>query len=114
MARSKQTKPERKDKTKAVTKAAPGAKALKEIRKLQNTTNLLIPKKPFIRVVKEVTESLNAKGFRFTMPAIDALREASEAYLVRLFEDGTLQTVHAHRTTLMKADLKLVLRLRDK
>ena len=112
MGRVKQAKPARREKP--TKKASPGVKALKEIKKLQATTHLLIPKKPFIRVVKEITESIGGKGHRFTTQAIDALREASEAFLVRLFEDSSLQTVHAHRMTLMSTDMKLVMRLRDK
>ncbi|KAG8980661.1 centromeric DNA-binding histone H3-like protein cse4, partial [Tulasnella sp. 427] len=70
----------------------PGTKALKEIRKYQRSTDLLISKLPFSRVVREiamdmVTDPENEVGLRWQSSAILALQEASEAYLVHLFED---------------------------
>ena len=114
MARSKKSNPEKNAQSKRRTKAKPGTMALKEIKKLQASTELIIPRKPFIEAVKQITENVGGTSFRFTKSAIEALREAAEAYLVRLFEDGSLQAVHAHRITLMVSDMKLVLRLRNK
>ena len=85
--------------------------ALSEIRKYQQTTNLLIRKLPFQRLVKEV--ALNFKNdLRFQSAAIGALQEASEAYLVGLFEDCNLVTRHAKRVTIMPHDMQLARRLR--
>lgn len=68
----------------------PGALALREIRAYQRTTDLLIPKLPFARVVKEIAQNYGKYGtqYRFAADAILALQEASEAYLSHLFEDA--------------------------
>lgn len=59
----------------------PGALALKEIRRYQNTTELLVPRASFQRIVKEISNSIIA-GFRFQSTAIIALHFAAEAYAV--------------------------------
>ena len=78
----------------------PGAKALVEIRKYQKSTELLTKKLPFQRLVREIAEAATP-GMRFQSTAILALQEASEAYLVGLFEDTNLCAVHAKRVTIM-------------
>nr|XP_022321624.1 histone H3-like centromeric protein cnp1 [Crassostrea virginica] len=92
----------------------PGQKALKEIRKFQNSTNLLIRKLPFSRVVREI--AMGVVGPTQTMmwkaTAIMALQEAAEAYLVLLFEDALLCAVHAKRVTVSPKDIWLAQRLR--
>ena len=40
------------------------------------------------------------------------LQEASEAYLVGLFEDTNLCAIHAKRVTIMPEDIQLVRRIR--
>ena len=89
----------------------PGTQALREIRRYQKSTQLLIRKLPFQRLVKEVTQDMG-RAVRFQSHAIMALQEASEAYLVSLFEDTNLCAVHAKRVTIMPKDLKLALRIR--
>ena len=80
----------------------PGTKALKEIRKFQSTVNLLIPALPFSRLVREVaTNVAGTRDLRFQSAAIKALQEASEAFLVGLFEDVSLCAIHAKRVTIM-------------
>ncbi|VDM81827.1 unnamed protein product [Strongylus vulgaris] len=44
--------------------------------------------------------------------AIHAKREASEAYLVGLFEDTNLCAIHAKRVTIMPKDIQLARRIR--
>ena len=87
-------------------------KWLKEIRKYQKSTDLLLRKLPFCRLVKEITESVSNGDFRYTTQAMEALQEASEAYLVGLMEDSQLCSFHAKRITLMKRDLQLAQRIR--
>mmetsp|Transcript_863 Transcript_863/g.1515 ORF Transcript_863/g.1515 Transcript_863/m.1515 type:complete len:158 (-) Transcript_863:874-1347(-) len=89
----------------------PGTVALREIRKYQKTTNLLILKRPFQRLVREIAHDLKS-DFRFHKAAIEALQEATEAYIVRLFEDTNLCTLHAKRVTIMPKDLQLARRIR--
>jgi histone H3 len=97
-------------------RANPGKVALKEIRKFQRSTELLIRKAPFQRLVREITEDIATdKGLeplRFKGDAIMALQEASEAYLVGLFEDTNLCAIHAKRITIMPKDIQLARRIR--
>ncbi|XP_019626511.1 PREDICTED: histone H3.2-like [Branchiostoma belcheri] len=89
----------------------PGCKALKEIRKFQHSTALLIPKLSFQRLVREVAWRFNTE-LKFQVDALFALQEAVEAYLVGLFEDLNLCAIHARRVTVMPRDMHLALRLR--
>ena len=94
-------------------KYRPGTVALREIRKYQKGVNLLIPKLPFQRLVQEVIDDMsNKKGFRLQSHALEALREASEAYLVDLFDDTNLCALHAKRITIMPKDMQLARRIR--
>ncbi|XP_057453143.1 uncharacterized protein LOC130745007 [Lotus japonicus] len=89
----------------------PGTVALREIRKYQKNTDLLIPKLPFQRLVREVAQNFKA-DLRFQSDAVDALQEAAEAFLVGLFEDTNLCAIHAKRVTIMRKDLQLARRIR--
>ncbi|KAK3577135.1 hypothetical protein CHS0354_037469 [Potamilus streckersoni] len=91
----------------------PGTRALAEIRKYQKSTDLLIRKLPFSRLVREVAMTLYpGRDHYWTAQAIMALQEAAEAILVNLFEDCQLCAVHAKRVTIMSRDMWLALRLR--
>jgi histone H3 len=91
----------------------PGTGALCEIRRFQKTTELLIRKAPFQRVVRKITQNLfPRKDFRFQSLAVLALQEASEAYMVGMFEDTNLCALHAKRVTIMPRDIYLARRLR--
>ena len=89
----------------------PGTVALREIRKFQKSTDLLIRKLPFQRVVREIAQQFKS-DLRFQSQAVLALQEASEAYLVGLFEDTNLCAIHAKRVTIMPKDMQLVRRIR--
>jgi histone H3 len=89
----------------------PGTVALREIRRYQNSTELLIRRAPFQRLVREIAHSHNVE-LRFQKVAIDALQEASEAYLVGLFEDTNMCALHARRVTIMPKDVQLARRIR--
>jgi histone H3 len=89
----------------------PGTIALREIRRYQKTTELLIRKLPFQRLVREIAYELN-KELRMQSGALLALQEASEAYLVSVFEDTNLAAIHAKRITIKPKDMQLALRLR--
>jgi len=91
----------------------PGTRALKEIRKYQKSTNLLIPALPFSRLIREIVQDVSPiKDLRFQKTALMALQEASEAFLVMLFEDVLLCAIHAKRVTIMPKDMKLARRIR--
>ena len=119
MARTKQTArkstggkaPRKQLATKAARKSAPatggvkkphryrpGTVALREIRRYQKSTELLIRKLPFQRLVREIAQDFKT-DLRFQSSAVMALQEASEAYLVGLFEDTNLCAIHAKRVT---------------
>ncbi|KAI0410754.1 histone-fold-containing protein [Xylaria grammica] len=92
----------------------PGTAALKEIRKLQNSTDLLLKKLPFSRVVREIALSMRPRdeGMRWQSQAILALQEAAEAFTVHLFEDCQLCAIHAKRVTIMQKDMQLARQIR--
>ncbi|KAI5205794.1 histone-fold-containing protein [Aureobasidium subglaciale] len=93
----------------------PGTVALREIRKYQRSTDLLILKLPFARLVREVCISMAPAGsgiYRWQSQAIMALQEAAEAFLVHLFEDTNLCAIHAKRVTIMQKDIQLARRIR--
>jgi histone H3 len=89
----------------------PGTVALREIRRYQKSTDLLIRKLPFQRLVREIAQDFKA-DLRFQGTAILALQEASETYLVALFEDTNLCAIHAKRITIMPKDMQLARRIR--
>ncbi|XP_042071003.1 histone H3-like [Haplochromis burtoni] len=132
MARTKQTArkstggkaPRKQLATKAARKSAPatggvkkphryrpGTVALREIRRYQKSTELLIRKLPFQRLVREIAQDFKT-DLRFQSSAVMALQEASEAYLVGLFEDTNLCAIHAKRVTIMPKDIQLARRIR--
>ncbi|XP_032974858.1 histone H3.3A-like [Rhinolophus ferrumequinum] len=131
MARTKQTArkstggkaPRKQLATKAARKSAPstggvkkphryrpGTVAFYEIRRYQKSTELLIRKLPFRRLVQEIAQDFKT-DLRFQSAAIGALQEASEAYLVGLFEDTNLCAIHAKRVTIMPKDIQLARRI---
>ncbi|OVA04811.1 histone H3 [Macleaya cordata] len=89
----------------------PGTVALREIRKYQKSTELLIRKLPFQRLVREIAQDFKT-DLRFQSSAVAALQEAAEAYLVGLFEDTNLCAIHAKRVTIMPKDIQLARRIR--
>mmetsp|Transcript_39925 Transcript_39925/g.103028 ORF Transcript_39925/g.103028 Transcript_39925/m.103028 type:complete len:137 (+) Transcript_39925:4099-4509(+) len=89
----------------------PGTVALREIRRYQKSTDLLIRKLPFQRLVREIAHEEKGE-LRFQSSAILALQEASEAYLVGLFEDTNLCAIHAKRVTIFPKDVQLARRIR--
>ena len=85
--------------------------ALKEIRRYQRSTELLIRKLPFQRLVREIAQDFKT-DMRFQGSAILALQEAAEAYLAALFADSNLAAIHAKRVTIMPKDIQLARRIR--
>merc|ERR1712202_108023 len=76
----------------------PGTVALREIRRYQKSTELLLRKLPFQRLVREIAQDFKT-DLRFQSSTVMALQEASEAYLVGLMEDTNLCAIHAKRVT---------------
>ena len=89
----------------------PGTVALREIRRYQKSTELLMKRAPFQRLVREIAQSFRS-DLRFQEQAMLAIQEASEAYLVGLFEDTNLCALHAKRKTIKPNDMQLSRRIR--
>ncbi|KAM5303473.1 histone H3.3A-like [Glossophaga mutica] len=84
----------------------PGTMALGEIRRYQKSTELLICKFPSQHLVRQIAQDFKT-DLHFQSAAIGALQEASEAYLVGLFEDTNLCAIHAKCVTIMPKDIQL-------
>ena len=99
----------------------PGLLALHEIRRYQQSTESLIRRTPFNKLIKEISQEYRicpegpgtpSVQVRFQSTALAALQEAAENFLVGLFEDVNLLAVHAKRVTVMPHDIRLALRIR--
>merc|ERR1712060_29205 len=97
-------------------RAKPGQSALREIRRYQSSTDLLVPRLPFARVVREITSDFVQphEQWRWTQDGLMALQTAAEAYVVSLFEDCNLCANHGNRVTVQPRDIHLARRLRGK
>lgn len=96
-------------------RAKPGVNVLKEIKKYQKSSNLLIPRLPFHRLVREITHNVAPESqMRYQVAALEALQDAAEHYITRLFEDSYLCTIHAKRVTLFASDMALCQRLQER
>lgn len=116
---------------KAVYKFRPGTVALRDIKKYQKSTELLIRRLPFQRIIREVAANFVRSranlsphamlpkshlpaddNLRFQASAVQAIQEATEAYIVNLFQETNLCAIHAHRVTIMPKDIQLARRIR--
>ncbi|KPA76022.1 putative histone H3 [Leptomonas pyrrhocoris] len=96
---------------KAQRRWRPGTCAIREIRRFQKSTDLLIQRAPFQRLVREVS-SAQKEGLRFQSSAIMAIQEATESYIVSVLADTNLACIHAKRVTIQPKDVQLAMRLR--
>ena len=109
---SRKTLPASQQGTRKPRRYWPGTVALREIRRYQKSTELLIRKLPFQQLVRKIAQELGKMSICFQSGAIIALQEASEAYLVGLLEDSNLCAIHAKRVTIMPKDVQLARRIR--
>ena len=95
--------------------------ALREIHQYQQSTECLIKRTPFHKLIKEISQEYRvcpegprtpSVQVRFQSTALAAFQEAAENFLVGLFEDVNLLAVHAKRVTVMPHDIRLALRIR--
>lgn len=94
-----------------------GQGVLKDILKLQKGWELQIPRSAFHRLVREITQNLHTDNgvecnVKYQAAALEALQEAAESYLIGIFEDAYLCTIHAKRVTLFTSDIELCRKLR--
>lgn len=92
----------------------PGTVALREIRRYQRSTELLLRKLPFRRLVREIAQDFHTQPLRFGRDAFSALQEASETFLTELFGEANLCAVHDKRVTVLDRDLQLAQKLRKR
>ena len=95
--------------------------ALREIRRYQKSTECLIKRSPFQKLIREISQEYRvcpdgpgtpSIQVRFQSTAIAAFQEAAENFIVGLFEDVSLLAVHAKRITVMPRDIRLAIRIR--
>ena len=89
----------------------PGTVAIREIKRYQKSTELLIKRLPFERLVREIAQTYKS-DLRFQASAVVALQEATESYIIGLFQDTNLCAIHAKRVTIMPKDIQLARRIR--
>lgn len=86
--------------------------ALKEIARLRRTTEPVIPKLPFARLIREILLEYSHRELRITSESLQCLQESAEIFAVQLMEDAYRCTLHRDRLTLMPKDMKLAMMLR--
>ena len=93
---------------------------MREIRRHQQSTDCLIKRTLFNKLIKEISQEYRvcpdgpgtpSVQVRFQSTALAALQEVAENFLVGLFEDVNLLAVHAKRVTVMPRDIRLALRI---
>jgi histone H3 len=80
----------------------PGTVALREIKKFQKNTDPLIRKAPFQRLVRKIALKFGKSYLQTQSTAVLALQEAAEYFMVYVFSDTNLCTMHSKRVTIMK------------
>ena len=105
------TKP--KGKVRKPRRFRPGTVALRQIRRYQKTTELLIRKLPFQRLVREIVYEMRGTSWRFRPQALLALQEAAEDFLINMFDQCNHIAIHGKRRTVMVKDIQLWVRLHD-
>ena len=88
----------------------PGTVAIREIRRYQKSTELLIRKLPFQRLVREIAQDIKT-DLRFQASAMLAMQEAAEFHIVEVFERANLCALHANRVTVQTKDVQLARRI---
>ena len=63
------------------------------------------------RLIREIAQDFKS-DLRFQSAAIGAIHEVAEYYIVELFEDTNLCTIHARRVNIMPKDIQLARRIR--
>eukprot|EP00759_Apiculatamorpha_spiralis_P012573 PhF_6_TR19580/c1_g1_i1/m.28547/K11253/H3; histone H3 len=89
----------------------PGTVALRNIKRLQSSTNNLIPKAVFYRIVKEAAQAPLDETPRFRKEALMALQDGVEAATIKFLESSNLAAIHGRRVTVMPKDLALIRRI---
>ena len=94
------------EKKKKKYKFKPGTVSIREIRKLQKTTKHLIQRKPFYRLVKEISAAIDS-NCKFQQEAVNALQDDAESYLISYFQRSQKNAIHAGRKTVHFEDTQV-------
>ena len=105
---SKQAPEQHPTRTKNEPKRSNQCIALRDIKKYQETTDLLIKGLPFQRLVRDIAMQYNTE-LKFQRAAIEALQEGCEAFLVKLFGLTNILASHAKRITILRKDIQLAI-----
>jgi histone H3 len=89
----------------------PGTVALREIRRYQRSTDLLIQRLPFERLVRKIARNYKT-DLRFTPGAFDALQAIAEDYVTNLFIDTQLEGIHRGARGITPRDMQIVRHIR--
>lgn len=84
----------------------------REIKKLQTSTERLIPRAPFSRLVHGIARAVCGVELRLTKDCVDALHDASEELIVAVLSDAHSCAEHAGRDTVGDKDIRLACRIR--
>ena len=85
-----------------------GPSPTEELKKYQSTTNMLLRRLPFQKLVREICQEWNSDT-RWQAAALLALQEATEGFMIKLFESMNLAAIHANRVTVLKKDFTLII-----
>lgn len=91
----------------------PGTIALREIKKYQKSTELVLQKAPLQRVIKSIMHAYNAQ-LRMSSTGALIIQEAVEAHIISLLADCNLCAQHARRVSIQPKDFYLARRIRGK
>jgi histone H3 len=83
-----------------------GTVALREIRRYQKSTDLLLPKLPVQRLIREIAQDCK-NDLRFTRDALEAAHTAVEQYITEVFDRTQIACIHAKRVTITDKDMKV-------
>merc|ERR1711991_369253 len=87
----------------------PGTVALREIYALQKRTHLLIQKRPFQLLVRDLMSK-----FKGDLRWRASVQEAAEHHIVSIFEHAVLLSVHRQKKTVIARDLDVVMRIHER
>ena len=90
-------------------KSKPGVKARRDIRRYQNTVELLLQPTGFARAIRSECDDHNPDT-RHSATALRFIQSIVENYLVGIFQDAKKLAVHANRKTLLAKDIVLTQR----
>lgn len=88
----------------------PGTVALREIKRYQKSTDLLLRKLPFQRVVREIAQERKS-DLRWQATALDVLQDAAESFLVEQFAAANAVTVFKGNVTITDKAMRLAMAL---